>query len=212
MAKDALPADNVPIEELDSNGDVILVVTGESPQSTRKLLVSSKALALASPVFAALFSRKFSEGIKIIKSIRPEITLNDDYSDAMRIMLGVFHFRELEKVDAQMMAEIAVLYDKYDCAKALMPWIKIWSERIIASIKTANAHAYNLLLVAAHFFRDQELFSQVSLKILRDCTTHELNMIWNRSDELYSELPQAAKCMYKTVLICDAECLTLFCR
>ncbi|ODM21034.1 hypothetical protein SI65_04087 [Aspergillus cristatus] len=74
-----------------------------------------------------------------------------------------------------------------------MPWVKRWSERIIESMKTANAHEYNLLLVAAHFFRDQDLFSQASLKILRGCTVHELNMIWNRSDELYSELPQAAK-------------------
>lgn len=163
-----LPADSTPIEKRDLN---VLVVTGESPQSTRKLLVSSKVLALASPVFATLFSRRFSERNKIIKSIRPEIMLNDDYSDAMRIILGVFHFRELEKVDVQMLAEIAVLYDKYDCTKAHMPWMKIWSERTIASIKIATAHGYNFLLAAAHFFRDQELFSQESLEILRGCTT-----------------------------------------
>lgn len=80
MVENALPQGRQTpesVEELDPNGDAILVVVDESHKDKKKLLVSSNVLRLASPVFKALFSRPFSESVRITTCTRPEITLND---------------------------------------------------------------------------------------------------------------------------------------
>ncbi|XHG06613.1 hypothetical protein AWENTII_009800 [Aspergillus wentii] len=123
------------LDQLDPDGDVILVV------EESKFLVSSKVLGLASPVFAALFSRKFSEGTQLVENSRPEITLKDDNPDAMRIILRVLHFKDPKASyckDAKELAVLAIHCDKYYCTKALMPWIKL----SIARFNCINAKDY----------------------------------------------------------------------
>lgn len=180
------------VEELDPNGDAILMVIDESHKDKKKLLVSSNVLRLASPVFKALFSRSFSEGDRITTCTRPEITLKDDHPDSMRILLGAFHFKRLAKVDAKMLAKIAILSDKYNCRRALGPWVEVWFER---NMGTANAAKNNSLFLAALFFRLPISFAHLSRNILKYCTPDQLYTLWE-SDELYDMLPQGVKSMY----------------
>lgn len=60
------------IERLDQDGDVILAVEGQSPDTERHFLVSSKVLSLASPVFARLFAPGFlkERGWQIIIALK----------------------------------------------------------------------------------------------------------------------------------------------
>lgn len=174
------------IKELDPNGDAILVVIYESDKDEKKLLVSSNAFRLASPVFKALLSRAFSERVRITTRNRPEITLKDNHPDAMRILLGAFHFKRLAKADVKMLAKITLLSDKYNCRRALRPCVEIWLER---NMGTANAAKKNTLLLAALFFRLPIPFARLSRNILKYCTSEQLYTLWE-SDELYDILPR----------------------
>lgn len=91
----------------DEEGDVLL------RSGIREFLVSSKVLVLAS---------EFSEGCAMRNSAVPlSIKLSDDDPGALAVLLHTIHFsrkrRYLElQLDTQF--NIAVLSDKYDCARA----------------------------------------------------------------------------------------------
>lgn len=182
-------ADNtMDIEELDLDGNVVLVVEGES-LCAKKFLVSSKVLGLASPVFAALFSRNFSEGNRIIEGNRPEIMLKDDDPETMRQILRTLHFKDPgDKTDPKMLAVLAIHCDKYACTEPLRPWVKVWSTGICADNPGRD---YGYLLLAAHFFRLQELFTSVSAMAIRGLISGAL-LMWE-TDELLSLLPEQIK-------------------
>lgn len=166
------PADDtIIVEELDSVGDVVLVVRGD-PANTAKFLVSSKVLGLASPVFATLFSQNFSEGVQLLKGNRPEITLREDDPAAMRKILNVLHYKEPgDGIDVKMVAALAIHCDKYACIGPLKPWIKIW---ITSFESTKSAEDYGLLLLAAHFFKLPDSLAWVYSKAEKDLTPEDL--------------------------------------
>lgn len=172
--------DTLDVEELDYLGDVVLIVEDES-RNIAKFLVSSKVLGLASPVFAALFSQKFTEGGRIIEGNRPEITLRDDDPAVMRHILGILHYKDPgDEINAKMLAALAIHCDKYTCTGPLKPWIKNW----FTSVGPANsADDYGLLLLAAHFFRMPESFASVSSKAQRDLTPDVL-LTWEVHEHL----------------------------
>lgn len=120
-----LAEEGLGLERLNPDGDVILLVEG---QSTGQFLVSSKILSIASPVFAKLFGSNFHEGMQMAKSSRPTIPLREDDPVAMRTILRILHHQEPEQVEpmnAERLAIFAIHCDKYDCVKALRPWILI---------------------------------------------------------------------------------------
>jgi hypothetical protein len=53
------PDEDPSVEEIDPDGNVTLLIEG---QSRARLLVSSKILSMASPVFAGLFGPRFLRG------------------------------------------------------------------------------------------------------------------------------------------------------
>ncbi|KAK2739460.1 hypothetical protein FQN57_006589 [Myotisia sp. PD_48] len=143
------------------------------PNFTRKVLVSSSLLGLASPVFAALFSPRFSEGTKIVETECPEITLSDDDPNSMLMILRALHFREpmIDRISSRQLAVLALHCDN-------VQWIP-------------TAEVYGHLLLAAHFFRAADEFSDISCqakKNLASCFFSE----W-KSLETLSLLPERFK-------------------
>ncbi|KAJ5536965.1 hypothetical protein N7513_010151 [Penicillium frequentans] len=59
------------VETIDMQGDVIIVAQGSSPDKSRRFLVSTKVLGLASPVFLKLFGPEFLEGQQLANCYRP---------------------------------------------------------------------------------------------------------------------------------------------
>lgn len=157
-----LAEEGLGLERLNPDGDVILLVEG---QSTGQFLVSSKILSIASPVFAKLFGSNFHEGMQMAKSSRPTIPLREDDPVAMRTILRILHHQEPEQVEpmnAERLAIFAIHCDKYDCVKALRPWILIWFNDFQSTVTAGVDHGY--LLLAAHLFRSAEQFSRISMK------------------------------------------------
>ncbi|PLN78367.1 hypothetical protein BDW42DRAFT_175095 [Aspergillus taichungensis] len=158
------PADEEPdLEQIDPNGDVILLVAGL--ESTARFLVSSKILSMASPMLAKLFSPKFSEGAQMASCTScPTITLHEDDSAAMRTIISILHYQgppQGDAMTAEDFATLAVHCDKYDCIRALLPWTFKWFNDL-QSITTAEDYGY--LLLAAHFFRSSADFSRIFKK------------------------------------------------
>ena len=183
--------DTLDVEEFDHVGDVVLIVEDKS-QNIAKFLVSSKVLALASPVFAALFSQNFSEGGRIIEGDRPEITLRDDDPAVMRQILGILHYWDPgDEINAEMLSALAIHCDKYTCTGALRSWIKNW----FTSIGPAKSvDDYGFLLLAAHFFRMPDSFASVSSKAQRDLTPDVL-LTWEVHEHL-NLLPRGVISVY----------------
>lgn len=147
--------------DLDPDGDVVLVVEG---QNAERLLVSSKILSLASPVFSKMLGPNFREGTQMADSNCPTITLHDDDPLAMITMLGAFHYKERDPkvpMTAEELAVLAIQCDKYDCVKTIKPWILTWFNNFQRDLVEEE---YGLLLLAAHFFRAAEKFSELSAK------------------------------------------------
>ena len=74
-------------EIIDDDGDVLVQT------SSKELLVSSKILALASPVFKAMFNSKFREGSTVRSVQNPlQLPLPDDEPDALAVLFHALHF------------------------------------------------------------------------------------------------------------------------
>lgn len=107
-------------EIIDPHGDVVLLLGGAS----RRLLVCSKILSVASSVFAAIFSPRFHEA---------EVPLLNDPPLAVETIANILHFRHSlvpTTISFDDLFDIALVADKYDLAPALGPWRQIWLRQI----------------------------------------------------------------------------------
>lgn len=144
----------------DPHGDVILEA------EEKRLLVSSKVLSLASPVFAAMFKPQFKEG----SNLKPEqplvIPVPGDDSEAFILLCNVIHYRSDDTPhtpDISCLENLAFICDKYDCRGAIANSSILWLQRLI---ETASPEDLNKLLLVAYTLDLQENFSVISWKIL----------------------------------------------
>lgn len=121
--------------DVDPHGDVLLQL---GPSKNVSLRVSSKALSLASPVFAALFSPRFSEGQPLSSSTEARnVPLPEDDPEAMTQICYAIHFyRTVPRIISMPLLEkMASLCDKYDLAVALAAWSELWLRDCLAKAK-----------------------------------------------------------------------------
>lgn len=100
----------------DPKGDAILVVN----ESTY-IRVSSKVLSVGSPVFRALFDGRFLEGQNLSSTEPPKLSFTEDNVDAMACLCRRLHWLEepLGPIPIDLMFDLAILADKYDCCGVL---------------------------------------------------------------------------------------------
>ncbi|KAJ9272174.1 hypothetical protein DTO212C5_1679 [Paecilomyces variotii] len=156
--------DGTEIEKLDAEGDVTLVVGGNT-MSPRQFLVSSKVLSLASPVFAKLFGPHFLEGSQMAKHGSVTIHLDEDDAKGMGTILGILHYQEIpeiEKLSAKEIVTVVICCDKYDCARVIQLWIEKWFRSLDQGL---SAKEYGHALLAAHLLRASDDFFQITRRI-----------------------------------------------
>lgn len=158
------------IEYIDANGDVVLLI-GEA----KSLLVSSKILSVASPVFAAMLSPHFREGSSLSSTCPTEITLFDD-PIAVSTIANILHFRNnLVLVDTfEELFNIAIVADKYDLALALGPWRHVWLGRIPGCIVDKSREIF-----IRYVFNDPDGFEKVTKQVI----------IWGKGEDVCEVLP-----------------------
>lgn len=112
---------------IDPSGDVLLKI-GPSRQPSVKLLVNSRVLSFASPVFAAMFGGHFAEG-QDLSSARPqEVSLPEDDPVSMEILCNIAHMK-ISEMPAEMehtaLADFAILCDKYRCIDTIRSFCRV---------------------------------------------------------------------------------------
>lgn len=130
------------------------MVGGATTEVTKRFLVSSEILQLASPYFGKMFSSSFVEGQAVANKDGdgdrkcPEVSLQEDDPEAMEIILSILHYRFLEsyqRLEPEKLAMVALHSDKYRCNNSLQPWINKWVTTI-RQLETVEE--YGLLLTA----------------------------------------------------------------
>lgn len=151
------------MEIADSNGDVILLVGTENPRSIK---ASSKILSLASPVFAAMLGPNFLEGSHLSTTDPYQLHLPEDDAEAMIWFCLVLHYRRDidECISLSLFEKMALLCNKYDCAKALSPWTKVWLHRVHAVLKVQAD--YERLLYCSYVYGVHDSFWKSSKAFL----------------------------------------------
>ncbi|KAB8295026.1 hypothetical protein EYC80_006973 [Monilinia laxa] len=133
------------IRELEQEGTNEVAVSGEVAESLSKevymasedvhMLVSSRHMSLASPVFRAMFQRNnFKEGRELAANGKAEISLPDDGPDAFAILMCIIHGRNRSvprRVDLDLLSRISTLVDKYQLHEV----VEVMSDRWISQLE-----------------------------------------------------------------------------
>jgi hypothetical protein len=104
----------------------------KKPDIEVHMLVSSKHLMLASPVFKAMLKRDtFKEGRTLSSNGRVEVPLPDDNVAAFIIILDIIHGRNRRvprQVSLEVMTNLSILVDKYQMLEAVEVFSDAWIE------------------------------------------------------------------------------------
>lgn len=147
---------------IDPRGDVSLNIQHES------LLVSSKVLSLASPVFEAMFKPHFTEGTQLqTKKDQPlTVPLSEDNVDALILLCNVVHYRSQEiplLPGPSCLENLAVVCDKYQCTASIASHVTLWLQRELQELSSDDL---NRLLLVAYVLDLPKPFSAISVEIL----------------------------------------------
>jgi hypothetical protein len=162
-SQDLLRNETSDVVQLDPEGDAVLIVDDAAHITSKKFLVSSKVLSLASPVFSRMFGSNFREGIQTRQGNPPSIPLKEDDPDAVESILSLLHFRNLSIPDSmgpERLAMLAIQCGKYDCNGALRPWIALWCD---GYQNISSPEDFGFMLLAAYLFRSTK-FPYISAK------------------------------------------------
>lgn len=153
--------------DIDSDGDVYLNLSSDPDITQRLVRVSSKVLCLASPVFKAMLgSSSFKEAEKLRSGTPALIPLIGDNEDALLVVLNAAHLcTQLIpcNVSLDLLYEIAVVCDKYDMARVLLPWPIIWT----AGFDGINCDAGDKRwLVISWVFKQSRIFTIITRALI----------------------------------------------
>ncbi|KAF2811823.1 uncharacterized protein BDZ99DRAFT_414378, partial [Mytilinidion resinicola] len=150
---------------LDSRGDVILKLGAEGEC---RLLVSSNALTLASPVFRAMFTGGFAESQDLSSASPREVPLPDDNEATTILFCRIIHHNHAKVpavVDLELFAQLTVLCDKYQCAAAVRPWAMHWVTVLLPRIGEVG---FEKLLLVTHGLDLPAQFTKVTELLVKD--------------------------------------------
>jgi hypothetical protein len=166
----------------DPDGDVFLRCKDQDTGIPRSFRVSSKVLRLASPVFARLLGPSFQEGQKLRQEGCVVVELEDDDAPLMKLILDVLHYQAditYQDVNAEKLARLAIHCDKYDCTKALGPWVSTWFKDV--AVTPGDMVELGFRLLAAYLLNDSGRFAQISKEAMEEVTSN-FSMIWEEKE------------------------------
>lgn len=200
--------------DADPNGDVSFLIG--DPNNANTLRVSSKVLSLASSVFAALFSPKYSEGIVLLNSTEVrDIALPDDDPEALILICHALHHQRItpHHISFGLLGKAAIICDKYDLATVLTPWTGLWMQQW-KTRGDESAH-WSKLLCLSSIFGSHEAFHLCSEKLMSSSITAkpslERTKNWGRELSNAENLSDCFdKCVSSTNQVCYSRDLILF--
>lgn len=166
---------------IDPEGDMFLHLSSNPLDPVQVVRVSSKVLSLASPVFKAMLGPNSNiqeaQWLRDGNNKSPAIHLQGDNLKALLVVLQVAHLSVPmlpEKMKIDEFYELAIVCDKYDMAKVLVPWAKLW----VCPEEYADDDTDLRWLVIAWVFRLEMKFHDITrLLMLETCLDEDKCLI-----------------------------------
>lgn len=154
---------------LDLSGGLKLVIGAAHKQTT--VMVSPKALCLASPVWRAMLNP--ASGFQEATSVERTVSFPEDDPETFVLLLQICHlnfsnvpqfltYRELTK--------IAILCDKYDTVALVRPWVSTWQQN---HILLAERDGFEGWLFISWTFGNRAVFESVFTRLVQESTSCE---------------------------------------
>lgn len=182
-------------KNIDPCGEAILVV---GPEMLR-LRVNTGCLKWASKVFGVMFSGRFAEGNGLSSNTPKDISLPEDDPEHMLTLCNLLHSRheQLPKnLDSLQLLQLACLYDKYGCAKAVSEIISLRWLQVKRDIDGLEEVAQ--LAGAAYLLDDTTAFGWFTEQLV--CRYH------STTDLVQLDLPESVpKSVFSTYIIEKAD-------
>ncbi|CAG8978375.1 hypothetical protein HYALB_00010394, partial [Hymenoscyphus albidus] len=129
------------------------------------MLVSSRHLSLASNVFKAMLRQNFQEGNELSLNGTVTINLPEDNPAAFEILMNIIHAKNRsipKKVTLQMLAELAILVDKYRMHESTGFLADMWIAELEEDIPHKMCEDLMLWMAITYVFRHEEHFEDVT--------------------------------------------------
>ncbi|KAJ5719993.1 hypothetical protein N7493_006871 [Penicillium malachiteum] len=127
-----------------------------SNSSCFRIQVSAKHMILASPVFKTMFTGDWKESITLAKKGSVEVNAESWNIEALLIVLHAIHcqhYKIPQKLTLEMLAQVAVIADYYQCKEPLHILKDIWIKNMEEAIPKAFSRDLVLWLWIAWFFQ-----------------------------------------------------------
>ncbi|KAL2071666.1 hypothetical protein VTL71DRAFT_12901 [Oculimacula yallundae] len=142
-------------------------VSTEEPVQEMHMLVSSKHLMTASPVFKAMLKKgHFKEGTKLTSG-RSEVALDDDPPAAFKILMDILHFNARQvprELDLKKFTNLAVLVDKYQLLEPVELFAARWLKDLQDTPSIFMSDTHRILCIAWVF---RSVAHELLLKIIK---------------------------------------------
>ena len=176
------PPPEVAIQQLtiDPEGDVHLSLRD------CELLVSSKVLSLASPVFKKLFGPHFLEGNRVEAKNPGHVDLHEDDSEAMTSLCYLLHYQMDKAPDnptPDFLDSLTILADKYDCVRSISQWtcFKLY----VAVRQAEQSMSDGRLLFPAYVFGNPQVFREITKHMVYSINIDISSLSTSSLPELY---------------------------
>ena len=151
-------------------GDVRIVVKGSITKEPVTGLVASQAMSLASPVWKKLI---FPPWEPTYSGKQKEIDFSHDSPAALLVLLNIAHIRFSRiantQLGYQMLYDLAILCDQYDCVELVRPWMDKWLVHACTESKQEGQEGW--LFIAWVFGREKTFEDLAQLLVKRSPTS-----------------------------------------
>ncbi|BCS29569.1 uncharacterized protein APUU_71139S [Aspergillus puulaauensis] len=134
-----------------------------------RLRVSSKQLSLACPHFARMFKSDLREGTELRNNGRVELEVDQPCGTAVLLLMLVIHGRTRQVprvVSKEMLIEIAVLVDYFECYKAVEVFFDMWITAIEPHPEERVVEMRDWVFIS-WVFSKKTIFEQTTLAVIR---------------------------------------------
>lgn len=168
---------------LDSERHTVLEWLGQDSGVGTKLRVSTAVLRLASSIFLNMFKPSFHQWQRLLNEDCPE---NDVY--LMGLLLRILRYRGSRSdstTDAEQLARLSLLCDKYDCTETLGPSIPTGFRH--SETGWHLIHGLGFLILVAYMFNDRIEFKTIYQRAVLHLTM-KFSAEWEK-EEPFSIIP-----------------------
>lgn len=150
-------------------------VSPEPELEESTILVSSRHMALASPVFRSMLDKnKFTEGHTLHAEGNVQISFPDDDPDAFLVLLHIIHgkTRAVDRTpDLKLLLELAVLVDKYQCLEIVEIFADIWVENLQKVIGLPSDYTEDVIpwIYISWVFENAAIFQEMTKIVQGEC-------------------------------------------